>query len=304
MSLVSSLVCRRCFARAYRDRSSLDPHHLSSWTPKAAFRTPSRRSPITPPDPSTLPRATPAKHYRKTRRWLRRLLYTTATLGSVYLADRFFYASSLTRSAKTFGFGLLVALDYKINFRPHPPLADSIEALHTRSAERLFTLLRENGGLYLKVGQALAMQSALLPPQFQDMFSRMFDDAPQNPWADVERVVCEDFGKSPEEVFGVSFSGDADKGVMERTARASASVAQVHWARLTDGREVAIKIQKREIARMSAVTFSPLASTNPKANIWKNRSTGTSGHSRSLQGHTTGGLICPFTALFLTSPSD
>ena len=36
---------------------------------------------------------------------------------------------------------------------------------------------------------------------------------------------------------------------MEKTARASASVAQVHWARLADGREVAIKIQKREIAQ-------------------------------------------------------
>jgi aarF domain-containing kinase len=92
------------------------------------------------------------------------------------------------------------------------------------------------------------MQSAVLPPEFQKMFSRMFDDAPQNDWADVERVVREDFGKSVEEVFGVSFSGDSTKGIMERTARASASVAQVHWARLSDGREVAIKIQKREIA--------------------------------------------------------
>jgi aarF domain-containing kinase len=39
---------------------------------------------------------------------------------------------------------------------------------------------------------------------------------------------------------------------MERKARASASVAQVHWARLPDGREVAIKIQKREIAKQIA----------------------------------------------------
>ena len=92
------------------------------------------------------------------------------------------------------------------------------------------------------------MQSAVLPPEFQRMFSRMFDDASQNEWADVERVVREDFGKSAEEVFEVSFAGDTSKGVMERTARASASVAQVHWARLADGREVAIKIQKREIA--------------------------------------------------------
>ncbi|KAJ8610893.1 hypothetical protein MRB53_038281 [Persea americana] len=93
------------------------------------------------------------------------------------------------------------------------------------------------------------MQSAVLPPQFQKMFARMFDDAPQNSWAEVERVVREDFGRSVEEVFGVSFAGEAGKGVMERTARASASVAQVHWARLADGREVAVKVQKKEIAQ-------------------------------------------------------
>ena len=94
------------------------------------------------------------------------------------------------------------------------------------------------------------MQSAILPPEFQRMFARMFDDAPQDSWADVEKVIRDDFGgRSVQEVFGVSFSGEDGKGVMERTARASASVAQVHWARLPDGREVAVKIQKPEIAK-------------------------------------------------------
>ncbi len=93
------------------------------------------------------------------------------------------------------------------------------------------------------------MQSAILPPEFQKMFAKMFDDAPQNTWKDVERVIREDFGKSPEEVFGVSFTGVPENGLMEQTARASASVAQVHWARLRDGREVAVKVQKREIAQ-------------------------------------------------------
>lgn len=168
--------------------------------------------------------------------------------GVLYGVDRQFYASSITRSVRTFGLVPIVALDYKINFRPNPPLAASIAALHARNAERLAGLLQTNGGLYLKIGQAIAMQSAVLPPEFQKMFAKMFDDAPQNDWKDVEQVIKEDFGKSPEEVFGVSFSGDPNKGVMERTARASASVAQVHWARLQDGTEVAVKVQKREIA--------------------------------------------------------
>jgi len=101
----------------------------------------------------------------------------------------------------------------------------------------------------LKIGQAIAMQSAVLPPAFQKMFARMFDDAPQGSWEEVERVIREDFGKSVEEVFGVDLDRSEGNGVIEKVARASASVAQVHWARLSDGREVAIKVQKIEIAK-------------------------------------------------------
>ena len=204
---------------------------------------------LRPPSPSSLGKPAAAKSYSRTRKWLRQLFRTSLAVAIVLTFDIYFYDQSLTRSLRTFYNGLIIALDYKINFRPDPWIGDSVADLHSRTAKRVFDLLRGNGGLYLKIGQAIAMQSAILPPEFQKMFARMFDDAPQNDWSEVEQVIREDFGKSAEEVFGVSFSGDPSKGVMERTARASASVAQVHWARLEDGREVAVKIQKREIAR-------------------------------------------------------
>jgi aarF domain-containing kinase len=166
--------------------------------------------------------------------------------------DTYFYDACLTRSLRTFYSGLVIALDYRLNFRPDPWIGDSVTDLHARSAQRVYDLLRANGGLYLKIGQAIAMQSAVLPPEFQKMFQKMFDDAPQNDWKEVEKVIREDFGgRSVEDVFGVSFTGEPGKGVIERTARASASVAQVHWAKLPDGREVAIKVQKREIRRQT-----------------------------------------------------
>ncbi|KAF2691845.1 ABC1-domain-containing protein [Lentithecium fluviatile CBS 122367] len=206
--------------------------------------------PLRPPNPAELPKPKTriVKPPFRRRKWVRRLFVFSALLGVGWAADKQWNAASLTRSARTFYTGLLIGLDYKINFRAHPPLVDSIEELHARNATRIFELLRHNGGLYLKIGQAIAMQSAILPPEFQKMFAKMFDDAPQNEWWEVEKVIQEDFGKSVEEVFGVSFAEEPGKGVMEKTARASASVAQVHWARLADGREVAIKIQKREIA--------------------------------------------------------
>ncbi|KAI1322631.1 ABC1 family-domain-containing protein [Xylariaceae sp. FL0255] len=210
----------------------------------------SQFEPLRPPSPSSLGKPRAARSFTRTRRWGRRLAILVAVGGTLYLLDRQLFASGVTRSLRTFGNGLYVALDYKLNFRAEPLLGGTIGDLHRRSAERLFEVLRENGGLYLKIGQAIAMQSAVLPPEFQKMFARMFDDAPQDSWADVEKVIRKDFGgRGAEEVFGVSFTGEEGKGLLERKARASASVAQVHWARLPDGREVAIKIQKPEIAK-------------------------------------------------------
>ncbi|KAL9135231.1 MAG: hypothetical protein Q9175_003584 [Cornicularia normoerica] len=239
-------LCAHCL-KSSKTSSILSQKRLFPHLPPRSLQT-KQFQPFALPSPSSLGKPAPAKDYRRTRRWFRRLIYLALGTGALYGVDRQFYASSITRSTRTFALGLIVALDYKINFRPNPPLAASIPALHARNAERLANLLQSNGGLYLKIGQAIAMQSAVLPPEFQKMFAKMFDDAPQNDWKDVEQVIREDFGKSPEEVFGVSFSGDPNRGVMERTARASASVAQVHWARLQDGTEVAVKVQKREIA--------------------------------------------------------
>ncbi|KAI1501647.1 ABC1 family-domain-containing protein [Biscogniauxia marginata] len=221
-----------------------------STTPRRTVRTQSQFEPLRPPSPSSLGSPRKAREYRHTRRWGRRLAIVGVVVGTVYVVDRQAFASAAGRSLRTFGVGLLVALDYKINFRAEPWIGGTIEDLHRRSAERLFSLLHANGGLYLKIGQAIAMQSAILPAQFQKMFARMFDDAPQDDWVQIEKVIRRDYGgRSAEDVFGVSFVGEEGKGLMERRARASASVAQVHWARLPDGREVAIKIQKPEIAK-------------------------------------------------------
>ncbi|KAH8661868.1 ABC1 family-domain-containing protein [Xylariales sp. PMI_506] len=210
----------------------------------------SQFEPLRPPSPSALGAPKAAREFKHSRKWLRRLLILVTVGGGCYLVDRQVFASGIGRSLRTFGNGLYVALDYKLNFQENPLFGGTVADLHMRSAERLFDVLRTNGGLYLKIGQAIAMQSAVLPPEFQKMFARMFDDAPQDEWKDIEKVIRQEYeGRNAEEVFGVSFTGEEGKGLLERKARASASVAQVHWARLPDGREIAIKIQKPEIAK-------------------------------------------------------
>lgn len=94
------------------------------------------------------------------------------------------------------------------------------------------------------LGQALAMQAAVLPPAYGEAFSTLFDEAPQMSYEDVVSVFQRDFGKNPDEIFDF----------FERTARASASIATVFKARLKTGEWVAVKVQKPEIEKQVEVT--------------------------------------------------
>lgn len=180
----------------------------------------------------------------------RRLAYTTALGTTLYLADRYLNYSTFTRNFRTLGTCMVIAADYKINFTPSKS-SRQLSRLHERTADRLLNLCLTNGGLYQKIGQAIAMQSAVLPPIFQEKFSQFFDETPQAGWRDIEKVLREEYGHLPEVRNG---TGDlVDRifmpGTWERKAVGSASVAQVHRARLKTGEWVAVKVQKPWIER-------------------------------------------------------
>ena len=82
----------------------------------------------------------------------------------------------------------------------------------------------------------------------QRKFSKLFDDAPQIPYSVVEDVFKAEFGRSPSGPGGVF-------EVFNQEATASASIAQVHKAKLwprpgdTEEKWVAVKIQKPDVAK-------------------------------------------------------
>jgi predicted unusual protein kinase regulating ubiquinone biosynthesis (AarF/ABC1/UbiB family) len=98
------------------------------------------------------------------------------------------------------------------------------------------------GGAWVKLGQMLAMRFDLLPPQYCDELIKLLNAVPPFPYQDVSAIVRQELGGTPEVVFG-SF---------ETKPFASASIGQVHRARLHTGEPVAVKVQRpriREIMR-------------------------------------------------------
>lgn len=95
--------------------------------------------------------------------------------------------------------------------------------------------------------QAIGANAALLPKPMQIKFAKLFDDAPQIPYSTVEQVFKSELGRPPSGPGGVF-------EIFEEEAVASASIAQVHKAKLwpmpsdTEEKWVAVKVQKPDVA--------------------------------------------------------
>lgn len=106
--------------------------------------------------------------------------------------------------------------------------------IHAHAAQRLVRLCRTNAGVYIKIGQHVGNMDYLIPQEYIDGLSCLLDDAPTSEYDTVCRVVQEDLGALPEELFDG----------FESEPIASASLAQVHVAYDKEtGRKLAIKVQ-------------------------------------------------------------
>jgi ubiquinone biosynthesis protein len=107
-------------------------------------------------------------------------------------------------------------------------------------AVRLRLALEALGPIFVKFGQMLSTRRDLMPVDIADELARLQDQVPPFPSAQAIAVLESIYGKPLLEVFK-SF---------EETPVASASVAQVHFAVLHDGRDVAVKILRPHIERV------------------------------------------------------
>ncbi|MFZ9239389.1 MAG: AarF/UbiB family protein, partial [Burkholderiaceae bacterium] len=104
---------------------------------------------------------------------------------------------------------------------------------------RLRRALEELGPIFVKFGQLLSTRRDLMPPDIADELALLQDRVP--PFAPDLAIaeITHALGAPPDQLFG-SF---------QREPVASASVAQVHFATLKDGTEVAVKVLRPGILR-------------------------------------------------------
>ncbi len=107
-------------------------------------------------------------------------------------------------------------------------------------AVRLRLALEELGPIFVKFGQALSTRRDLLPPDVAEELAHLQDRVPPFPGSVARALIEKAYGRPVSEAFSE----------FEETPLAAASIAQVHAARLPDGKEVVVKVLRPGISEL------------------------------------------------------
>jgi ubiquinone biosynthesis protein len=110
-------------------------------------------------------------------------------------------------------------------------------------AVRVRMAIEELGPTYIKMGQILSTRPDLVPVDFIRELARLQDKVPAFPFADVTRIISDETGRPIDALFEQ----------LDPQPLASASIGQVHRARLNDGDLVAVKVQRPGIRKIVEV---------------------------------------------------
>ena len=105
------------------------------------------------------------------------------------------------------------------------------------TAEELAADLERLGPAYVKLGQILSTRGDLLPPPYLLALSRLQDNCEPFSYEEVEQIVSTELGVRLTKAFSE----------FNKEPLAAASLGQIHRAKMRDGREVAVKVQRPAI---------------------------------------------------------
>ncbi len=113
-------------------------------------------------------------------------------------------------------------------------LRKDVDLNNKNAARALKKSFEELGATYIKLGQLIASAPGLFPREYVEEMQGCLDQVNPLPYSTVEKIINEEFKGRVNDIF-------AD---IEKDPIASASIAQVHGAKLTSGEDVVIKVQR------------------------------------------------------------
>lgn len=113
-------------------------------------------------------------------------------------------------------------------------MPQALDKMHRKSARNFRDISLQHGGAFLKIGQLLSSRPDILPQAWIDELASLQDQASKAPYDSMRAVIEEEFGKSVDDLFSQ----------FNHEPIAAASIGQVYRARLHDGRDVAVKVQR------------------------------------------------------------
>ncbi|MBO6104943.1 MAG: AarF/ABC1/UbiB kinase family protein [Methanobrevibacter sp.] len=124
--------------------------------------------------------------------------------------------------------------------------ADNKELLKEDFPERLRLMFQELGTTFIKFGQLLASRPDLVGERISEELSQLHDDNPPVSFEEIKEMIETQLGGNIEDLFE-EFS---------ENALATASIAQVHEAKLHTGERVAVKVQKANVEEIVETDLS------------------------------------------------
>ncbi|MBN1645334.1 AarF/ABC1/UbiB kinase family protein [Candidatus Woesearchaeota archaeon] len=99
---------------------------------------------------------------------------------------------------------------------------------------RLRKAMEELGGAYLKLGQLLSLRPDLVPPTWCEEFKKLLDQTTPATYEQIKPIIEKELKKPIHKLFSK----------FDKKPIGSASIAQVHLARLHTGQKVVVKVQR------------------------------------------------------------
>lgn len=121
-----------------------------------------------------------------------------------------------------------------------PRIANYWNCAHERNARRMLGGITTLRGLWVKVGQFLSSRPDIMPLPYLQELKRLQDSVPSRPWKEVCETLVEELGDNWQDSFEW----------VDENPLSTASIAQVHRAKLLNGEEVVLKVEHRNIAAL------------------------------------------------------